>query len=307
MKREFLTQFMERLIVELEREQRDGTAHVYQSTLKRLKKFANGREVSFKQLTPEWLSQFERKLLADQLKWNSISTYMRTLRSVYNQAVERGIASYIPRLFSRVHTGIDCQVKRAVSPEVICRLMTDKKPLPERLSFTRDMFVLLFLLRGMPFVDLAFLRKCDLQGNVVVYHRHKTRRKLTVVVCPEAMAIIEKYKDMYPDSPYLLPIIQDSEQDEYRQYSKMLRLHNYRLRQVGYFLKIREQLSTYVARHTWATTALRQNYNSSLICDAMGHSSVKVTETYFQRYREDEVNQLNNALVAFVLSKKMSY
>lgn len=186
MKREFLTQFMERLIVELEREQRDGTAHVYQSTLKRLKKFANGREVSFKQLTPEWLSQFERKLLADQLKWNSISTYMRTLRSVYNQAVERGIASYIPRLFSRVHTGIDCQVKRAVSPEVICRLMTDKKPLPERLSFTRDMFVLLFLLRGMPFVDLAFLRKCDLQGNVVVYHRHKTRRKLTVVVCPEA-------------------------------------------------------------------------------------------------------------------------
>ncbi len=64
---------------------------------------------------------------------------------------------------------------------------------------------------------------------------------------------------------------------------------------------------TYVARHTWATTALRQNYNSSLICDAMGHSSVKVTETYFQRYREDEVNQLNNALVAFVLSKKVSY
>lgn len=89
MKREFLTQFMERLIVELEREQRDGTAHVYQSTLKRLKKFANGREVSFKQLTPEWLSQFERKLLSDQLKWNSISTYMRTLRSVYNQAVEQ--------------------------------------------------------------------------------------------------------------------------------------------------------------------------------------------------------------------------
>ncbi len=102
-----------------------------------------------------------------------------------------------------MHTGIDCQVKRAVSPEVICRLMTDKKPLPERLSFTGICLSCCFLLRGMPFVDLAFLRKCDLQ-NVIVYHRHKTRRKLTVVVCPEAMAIIEKYKDMYPDSPYLL-------------------------------------------------------------------------------------------------------
>ena len=300
MKREFLTQFMERLIVELEREQRDGTAHVYQSTLKRLKKFANGREVSFKQLTPEWLSQFERKLLSDQLKWNSISTYMRTLRSVYNQAVERGIASYTPRLFSRVHTGIDCQVKRAVSPEVICRLMTDKKSLPERLSFTRDMFVLLFLLRGMPFVDLAFLRKCDLQGNVIVYHRHKTRRKLTVVVCPEAMAIIEKYKDMYPDSPYLLPIIQDPKQDEYRQYSRMLRLHNYRLRQVGYFLKIREQLSSYAARHTWATMAYHCEIHPGIISEAMGHSSITVTETYLKPFSNRKIDEANQRVISFV-------
>ncbi|MFK1759548.1 integrase [Bacteroides fragilis] len=61
---------------------------------------------------------------------------------------------------------------------------------------------------------------------------------------------------------------------------------------------------TYVARHTWATTALRQNYNSSLICDAMGHSSVKVTETYFQPYRDDEVNRMNSSLITYILSKK---
>jgi len=61
---------------------------------------------------------------------------------------------------------------------------------------------------------------------------------------------------------------------------------------------------TYTARHTWATTALRQNYNSSLICDAMGHSSVKVTETYFQPYRDDEVNRMNSSLITYILSKK---
>ena len=61
---------------------------------------------------------------------------------------------------------------------------------------------------------------------------------------------------------------------------------------------------TYLARHTWATTALRQNYNSSLICDAMGHSSVKVTETYFQPYRDDEVNRMNSSLITYILSKK---
>lgn len=131
MKEELLTQFMEKLIVKLKEGQRDGTAHVYRSTLNRLRKFVNGREISFKQLTPEWLARFEQRLLADQLSWNTISTYMRMLRSVYNQALECGMAIYVPRLFSKVHTGVNCPVKRAVSPEVICQLMTAKKSCPK--------------------------------------------------------------------------------------------------------------------------------------------------------------------------------
>lgn len=156
----------------------------------------------------------------------------------------------------------------------------------------------------MPFVDLAFLRRCDLQGNVITYHRRKTSRKLTVVVGKEAMEIIQKYMYTIPDSPYLFPIIQNPGKDEYGQYARMLRLQNYRLTQVANILGIRDRLSTYTARHTWATTALRQNYNSSLICDAMGHSSVKVTETYFQPYRDDEVNRMNSSLITYILSKK---
>lgn len=85
----------------------------------------------------------------------------------------------------------------------------------------------------MPFVNLAFLRRCDLQGNVITYHRRKTSRKLTVVVGKEAMEIIQKYKYAIPDSPYLFPIIQNPGKDEYGQYARMLRLQNYRLTQVA--------------------------------------------------------------------------
>ena len=302
MKREFLTQFMERLIVELEREQRDGTAHVYQSTLKRLKKFANGREVSFKQLTPEWLSQFERKLLADQLKWNSISTYMRTLRSVYNQAVERGIASYIPRLFSRVHTGIDCQVKRAVSPEVICRLMTDKKPLPERLSFTRDMFVLLFLLRGMPFVDLAHLHKSDLKGNTLSYRRYKTGGQMIVDIPITAMKLINKYQNTNQDSPYLFPILSGTKtgEDLYTEYQQALRTMNYNLGRLAKKCGVATKVSSYTTRHTWATLAKYCNFSEQLICEAFGHSSVKVTETYLKNFKNEEIKKANDAIILYV-------
>ncbi len=303
MKEVLLTEFMERLIAELEKEQRNGTAHVYRSTLNRVRNFMNGGEMSFEQLNPEWLNRFEQRLLSEQVKWNTISTYMRMLRSIYNQALGYGIAPYIPRLFSKVHTGVDSPVKRAVSPDVISKLMKDEEKLPQKLSFSRDIFVLQFLLRGMSFVDLAFLRKCDLQGNVITYHRHKTGRKMTVAVCAEAMAIIDKYKDGYSHSPYLFPIIKNPEEDEYRQYTRMLRLENYHLLEMARSLNIHERLSTYTARHTWATTALRQNFNSNLICDAMGHSSVKVTETYFQPFKEAEIDHMNQSIVAFIMSR----
>lgn len=304
MKKVLLTQFVTELIEQLKSEQRHGTAHVYQSTLNRVVHFANGEKIYFSQLSPQWLKKFQNHLLDDQLAWNTISTYMRMLRSIYNQAVACGLAPYIPYLFGKVHTGIDSPVKRAVSPDTMRRLMQESDRLSSAEIFSRDMFVLLFLLRGMPFVDLAYLRKCDLRGNVIVYHRRKTGRKLTVAVGKEAMAIIRKYININPSSPYLLPIIKYPGMDEYHQYTRMLRMVNYRLSRVMVSMRLKEALSTYVARHTWATTALRQNYNSNLICDAMGHSSVKVTETYFQRFREDEVNRLNSSVISYILSSK---
>lgn len=302
MKKVLLAHFVTKLIEELKLEQRYGTAHVYQSTLNRLIHFTDGEKLYFSHLSPGWLMKFQKHLLDDQLAWNTISTYMRMLRSIYNQAVACGLVPYMPHLFSKVHTGVDSRVKRAVSPATMQRLITDGKQLSAAGTFSRDMFVLLFLLRGMPFVDLAYLRKCELQGNIIVYHRRKTGRKLTIVVRKEAMAIIRKYMNADCDSPYLLPIIKYPGMDEYGQYTRMLRMVNYHLSRVGVSIRLKEALSTYVARHTWATTALRQNYNSNLICDAMGHSSVKVTETYFQRFREDEVNRMNNSVISYILS-----
>ena len=304
MKKVFLTQFMERLIEELVREQRDGTAHVYRSTLNRLSGFMEGRDITFHQMTPEWLMRFEKRLLADQLTWNTISTYMRTLRSVYNQAVDYDVAPYVPRLFSKVYTGIDSKVKRAVRPETMRKLMMEDSSLDSKQAFSRDMFVLLFLFRGMSFVDLAYLRRCDLKGNVISYRRHKTGRRLTVAVSKEAMEIIRRNENADPESPFLFPIIKQPGRGEYKQYANMLRSLNYRLSQVARTLKLKERISTYVARHTWATTAVRQNFNPSLICDAMGHSSVKVTETYFKSFREEDINRMNRKIVSFIQSRE---
>lgn len=303
MKKVLLTQFMESLIGALDSEQRDGTAHIYRSTLNRLRDYTGGKDIAFQQLNPEWLMKFEKKLLTDQLTWNTISTYMRTLRSVYNQAVDLGFAPYVPRLFNKVYTGVDGKVKRAVNPATMRKLMREEVILEPKLAFSRDMFVLLFLLRGMSFVDLAYLRRCDLQKNVITYRRHKTGRELTILLNKEAIGIIKRNLNPDKNSPYLLPIIKRVGRGEYRQYSNMLRLLNYRLTQVARILKLKERISTYVARHTWATTALRRNFNPGLICDAMGHSSVRVTETYFKSSRDEDINKMNNNIVSFILSQ----
>lgn len=302
MKKVFLTQFMEKLIEELVRIQRDGTAHVYRSTLNRLRIFMGENDITFLQLTPEFLMQFEKRLLADQLTWNTISTYMRTLRSVYNQAVECNMAPFVPRLFNKVYTGVDSKVKRAISPETMRKLMMENSELEPQQAFSRDIFVLLFLFRGMSFVDLAYLRRCDLQGNIITYHRHKTGRRLTVAVDKEAMVIIRRNENTDLESPFLFPIIKQPGRYEYKQYANKLRSLNYSLLQVAHALKLKERISTYVARHTWATTAIRQNFNSSLICDAMGHSSVKVTETYFKSFRDEDIHKMNRKIVSFIRS-----
>ena len=131
--------------------------------------------MDFAELTPSWLKAFQNYLLSRQLQWNSISTYMRMLRAVYFRAVDQGLVSAWPRLFHGVYTGTRVTVKRAVEAGVFRRL---QEPLPKHtgLEKTRMLFLLLFMLRGIPFVDIAFLRRCDLEGDILTYRRLRSGR-----------------------------------------------------------------------------------------------------------------------------------
>lgn len=81
-----------------------GTAHVYQSTLRRVMEFEGEETLDFKDLTPAWLKSFQDHLLDSRLQWNTVSTYMRMLRAIYFRAVDDGVAPYRSRLFKGVYT-----------------------------------------------------------------------------------------------------------------------------------------------------------------------------------------------------------
>lgn len=297
-----LMDFMKQIIANLLKEGRYGTAHVYQSTYNRIVDFTGRYSMNFDDLTPIWLKAFQNYLLSRQLQWNSISTYMRMLRAIYFRAVDEGLASARFRLFQRVYTGTRSTVKRAIDIQVLRQL---QKPFPKDsvLEKTRMLFLLLFMLRGIPFVDIVFLRRCDLAGNILTYRRRKTGTWLTVRVEPEAMKLIQALQSSDPNSPYILPFINHSESHEYSQYQLALRKFNRYLKKISDMLGKQVSLSSYSARHSWATIANFHNYQQELISNAMGHSSVKVTETYFQQHTDDRIHAMNRELLSYIFVK----
>jgi len=137
---------------------------------------------------------------------------------------------------------------------------------------------------------------------VITYRRRKTGRSLSVTLTPESMLLLEKHISRDLSSPYLFPILHSIEgsQEAYREYQLALRSFNQHLELLGQWLGLESKLSSYTARHTWATTAYYCEIHPGIISEAMGHSSITVTETYLKPFRNRKIDEANNRIVDFV-------
>lgn len=231
---------------------------------------------------------------------------MRMLRSISHQAAEQGIpfTHSVDDLFAYVFTGYEPTVKRAISPLLIRRLMNldlEKRP---ALRFSRDLFLLSFYLRGIPFVDLAHLRQTDVRHNTIYYYRHKTRQQLSVHIESYAAQIINRYKNKTTSSPYLLPILSLTGEDGYKQYKSALRLYNQHLHTLSKMLRLNTPLTSYVARHSWATTAKDEGIAISVISESLGHTSEKVTHVYLASFDNNAMSKANKKVIATIHPNK---
>lgn len=242
------------------------------------------------------LRDYESYLLRERrLELNTVSFYMRNLRAIYNRAVSQGLVTANPQLFKQVYTGVGKTVKRAVSPEVIRhvkQLDLRSSPMLER---SRDYFLLCFYLRGISFVDLAYLKQSDLRGDYLRYHRQKTRQRLTIKWESQMQEIVLRYHA--EGSPYLLPIIREPGVDERRQYLNALHRVNAHLRVIGRMVGCPVKLTTYCARHAWATIAHNMNVPLAVISQAMGHESERTTRIYLASLDEALIDDANQKII----------
>jgi integrase len=146
------------------------------------------------------------------------------------------------------------------------------------MDFARNMFVLSFFLRGMAFVDMAFLKKSDLRNGILTYRRHKTNQQLQIRWTKEMQQILDKYPPN--DGQYLLPIICPSEIEDWRAYLNAGRKVNYHLKHLGELLNIGTPTTFYRARHSWASIAHNKGVSISVIREGLGHDSERTTRVY---------------------------
>lgn len=298
--------FTSSLIRSIRQTGRYSTSGIYTSTLNSFLRFTGNRSITFEELTPNLIKQYEDRLLGEGRRHNTISTYMRMLRSISHQAAEQGIPfkHNVDDLFAYVFTGYEPTVKRAISPLLIRRLMNldlEKRP---ALRFSRDLFLLSFYLRGIPFVDLAHLRQTDVRHNTIYYYRHKTRQQLSVHIESYAAQIINRYKNKTTSSPYLLPILSLTGEDGYKQYKSALRLYNQHLHTLSKMLRLNTPLTSYVARHSWATTAKDEGIAISVISESLGHTSEKVTHVYLASFDNNAMSKANKKVIATIHPNK---
>ncbi len=288
--------FMRRLITDLQTSGALRTAQTYRSALHSFAAFRQNKDVRLREIGSLLISGYEIWLKRRGVTLNTVSFYMRILRSAYNKAVEQDLTEQ-RHPFRNVYTGVEKTVKRAVGIDVIRKLRDCDLSFNPRLAYARDLFLLSFYLRGISFVDLAFLRKRDLSEGVLSYRRHKTWRRMRIKWMPCMEEIAARYATAAAESPYLLPILDPrSPLPEYEQYQKALQQENYALKCISKLLHI-ESLTTYVARHTWASTAQRKNIPLAVICQGMGHESERTTRIYLSSLENGAIDYANDLIL----------
>lgn len=308
MKNESLTNFMTVVISDLRLEGRYGTAYVYEYALRAFTEFVGGGEIFFSAVSRRWLKRFEQRLRESLKSWNTVSTYIRMLRAVYNRAVDSGLIAGEYRLFSGVFTGVTHDKKRALSAGDMRRLLDREATLllPAPLRKAQDCLRLMTSLQGLPFVDLAHLQKEDLKEHggrcTLTLRRRKTGSELHVSVLPEALELLNRYRNTDPASPLLLNFLSGRSHGEaaFSEYRHRLGELNRGLSRLARFCRLEADVSSYTARHTWATLAKYCQVPEEVISEGLGHSSLEVTRTYLKRFEGDELDRANRIIIDYI-------
>jgi integrase len=294
----------DKYINDLENEERIATASSYRCARNSLNDFKMG--VKFADITPSFLKRYERWMLDNGHSPTTVGIYLRSLRSVFNQQdIDRKLYPF-GRGKYEIPTGRN--IKKALTLEEISRIYNYKADPGSVEEMARDYWMFLYLCNGMNVKDFCSLKWENINGDILTYQREKTKRtvreskKITVSLKPETWDIINRWgiRSVVPHS-YIFPHYEigmtATRKQEISQ--QLIKTINKYMKRIARNVGINKNVTTYVARHSFATVLKRSGTDIAMISDLLGHSNLGVTENYLDGFEDDQIKRQTDALTSF--------
>jgi site-specific recombinase XerD len=289
--------FTKQVIKQLKDLGKDGNANVYKSNLNVFSKFLKGKDISFDEIDYSLIKKFEASLYQKGNEINGVAHQMKTLRAICNRAIKEGVARKDLYPFENFKIKTEKTAKRALSKDEIIQIRDvnlDKYPAQKR---ARDLFMFSFYCMGMSFVDIAYLKVKDIHKERLNYSRQKTTQVYNMAIVKPAMEIINKYSDLKEKDEFIFPILDKNHPRIYDLYLSQMHNQNRRLKEVAKKLVLSLPLTSYVARHSWATIAKRSGIPTAVISEGLGHTTEKTTQIYLDSFENEVLDAANKLIV----------
>jgi len=297
----------------LKREGRIGTALSYENGLNSLKTYTeDSKRLSFEDITADFLTNYENWMLQNGRSITTVGIYLRALRTVFNNAIADSIVSRDLYPFGKngyqIPTGRN--IKKALALADIGKIYHyQPEPGDNSEERARDFWLLSYFGNGINMKDIALLKFKNIQGDLIVFERAKTKRSrranptiITIPLTDEVKHIIEKWgnKKIHPED-YIFPILEKgcTPEREWELIHQFVKTVNKYMKRIAAALEFDRKVTTYVARHSFSTVLKRSGASTEFISEALGHADIKTTRNYLDSFENEQKKEIAKALTAF--------
>lgn len=249
------------------------------------------------EIDQQLMEHYQQHLKSKGICLNTISCYMRSLRTIYNKVTAKKKMKAKENPFATVFMGKTKTQKRSITDEDILRIQQLVLPPHTYLKLCQDTLLFSLYALGMPFVDIAYLQRSQISDGIILYYRHKTKQPVHVHIEPCMQEIIDRYYN--PKSKYVFPFVtSENKIKATRQYLTNLGRYNRTLKRIADMAGVSANITSYTMRHTWASFAFRNNIDLPIISKALGHTNTNTTITYIREIDDAPIAEANRKLLA---------
>lgn len=296
----------EKYIKELKAEKRIGTADSFQSAINSIESFKIG--LKFADITPALLTKYENKMLEAGNSETTVGIYLRSLRTIFNRAtIDKSLYPFGEGK-NKYSIPVGRNIKKALSLAEIAKIFNYDAPVNSKKEMARDYWIFIYLCNGINVKDFCLLKHKNIEGNILKYERAKTKRTksesgvITVSIKKQAKAIIEKWGQPSANpEDYLFPHFDSgmSAETERKVKQQLTKTINKYMKQIANELEINKHVTTYFARHSFATVLRNSGASMEFISEALGHSSMSTTKSYLAGFEQETIHKTTDVLTQF--------